>query len=275
MKLTKLLLATLGCALMITGCGENPKDINDIKTDGDVIDINDVVIDNDDEDEEPIVEKTCTEISFGSLGGSLTDLLVGSAIEPNYSYTCSYSHNRTFSGEYTVKSDDRTIAQVTHKAGTNSFVVKGITAGDAIIQAVSDDDEVILQFVVHVRNRVPLSKIPEKLYNIDVFNGMFYGYKLSFIEKEPLKGTLTGDDDFETTFVNFKLIDGVEERIGESIDFNTYKFRISVDTETSSTTRTYTDLYVSTTCDKIFMYYTNGIVDIFNVNGKTAYTGHW
>ena len=60
-----------------------------------------------------------------------------------------------------------------------------------------------------------------------------------------------------------KPSNGVEEKIGNGTDFNTYKFKISVDYENSQTTRTYTYLYVSTTGDKLYMYYTNGIVDIF------------
>lgn len=278
MKLSKI-ITLLGCALMISGCnGTNPSP-DTIKPDGDVVDINDVVIDqpnNDDDegdDENPIVEKTCKEITSGSMGGSLTDLLVGSYIEPTCTYTCSFTHNKTFSGEYKVTSDDRTIAQVSHEAGTGSFTVKGITPGDAIIQAVTVPDEntdqeaeVILQFVVHVRKTIPMEKMAKTLYDNDVFYGMFYGYKISFTEKDPLKGTLVGTDDFEDSFVNFKLIDGVKERIGNGTDFNTYKYRISVDTENSSTSRTYTYLYVSTTGDKIYMYYSNGIVDIFTTH---------
>lgn len=276
MKKIKILATLLGFAFMISGCGGNPSDIKDIGLDDDVVDIDDIVVEDDEEEEEvEIVEKTCTEITSGTMGGSLTDLLVGSYIEPTYSYTCSFSHNKTFSGEYTVKSDDRTIAQVTHTAGSNSFVVKGITPGDAIIQATTEEDEVVLQFVVHVRNRIPMNKIAKKLYDIDVYHGMFYGYKLSFINKDPLKATLVGSDDFENSYVNFTLLDGVEERIGNGTDFNTYKFRISVDTENSSTTRTYTYIYISTTGDKIYMYYTNGIIDIFTSYETNIYSGSW
>lgn len=276
MRKFKTLTALLSFAFLLCACNNNPNSIKDIDVDDDVVDINDIVIDEEDEeDEEVIVAKTCTEITSGTMGGSLTDLLVGSYIEPTCSYTCSFSHTKTFSGEYSVKSDDRTIAQVTHTAGTSSFVVKGITPGDAIIQAVTEEDEVVLQFVVHVRNRIPMNKIVNQLYKIDIYYGMFYGYKLSFINKDPIKATLVGSDDFETSYVNFTLLDGVEERIGNGTDFNTYKFRISVDTENSSTSRTYTYIYVSTTGDKIYMYYTNGIIDIFTSYETNVYTGSW
>lgn len=270
MKLSKRLFMLMSCAFMITACGDTTNSSGLKPVDG-ITGIDDIVIDDNDTEEETIVTKTVEEITSGQLGGSLTDLLVGSYIEPQYSYTCSFSHTHTFDGEYTVKSDDRTIAQVTHEAGTNSFTVKGITPGDAIIQATTSDEEVVLQFVVHVRKRIPMNKIAEQLYKVDVFTGMFYGYKISFLDDEPLKAVLTGSDDFERSYVNFTLIDGVEERIGDGIDFNTYKFKISVDTETSSTSRSYTDLYVSTTGDKIFMYYTNGIVDIFTSNSFDIY----
>ena len=275
MKISKLITTILGCALMLAACGESTSDINNLKPDNDVIDIDDIVIDDDDDEEEQIITKTCKEITAGMCGGSLTDFLVGSYIEPNYTYDCSFSHEKTFSGEYTIKSDDRTIAQVTHVAGSSAFTIKGITPGDAIIQAVTEEDEVVLQFVVHVRKRVPMDKIAETLYNVDYYSGMFYGYKLSFIEKDPLKGTLVGNDDFESTYANFNLIDGVEEKIGNGTDFNTYKFRISIDTEHSQTSRTYTYLYVSTTGDKIYMYYTNGIVDIFSSNPQDLYHSQW
>ena len=270
MKLSKRLFMLMSCAFMITACDGTTNSSGLKPVDG-ITGIDDIVIDDNDTEEETIVTKTVEEITSGQLGGSLTDLLVGSYIEPQYSYTCSFSHTHTFDGEYTVKSDDRTIAQVTHEAGTNSFTVKGITPGDAIIQATTSDEEVVLQFVVHVRKRIPMNKIAEQLYKVDVFTGMFYGYKISFLDDEPLKAVLTGSDDFETSYVNFTLIDGVEERIGDGIDFNTYKFKISVDTETSSTSRSYTDLYVSTTGDKIFMYYSNGIVDIFTSNSFDIY----
>ena len=163
MKISKFLIALLGCSFMLGACENTPKP-NKIEADNDVVSIDDIVIEDDEDYEDPIEEKTCEEIRHGNCGGSLTDLLVGSYIEPNGTYTCSFSHSKTFSGEYTIKSDDRAIAQVSHEAGTNSFIVKGVTAGDAIIQAVSDDDEVVLQFVVHCRNRIPMNKLAKKLY---------------------------------------------------------------------------------------------------------------
>lgn len=274
MKLSKLLISLLGCSLMLGACDKTPAS-NGIKPEDGVISIDDIVIEDDDDYEDPIETKTCEEITRGSCGGSLTDLLVGSYIEPNGSYTCSFSHSTTFSGEYTIKSDDRSIAQVTHESGTNAFVVKGVTAGDAILQAVNEENEVVLQFVVHCRNRIPMNKIATKLFEVNKFTGMAYGYKLSFIEKEPLKGTLVGNDDFENSYVNFSLKEGVEERIGNGTDFNTYKFRISVDTENSVTSRTYTYLYVATTGEKIYMYYSNGLVDIFTSYGLSMYTSSW
>lgn len=263
-KLSKILLNILGCTLLLTGCKENSPSGNG-KLDDDIIPIEDVVVEdnNDEEQEEPIPKKTCQEIHSGSIGGSLIDFLAGAYMEPRYSYNCSFSHTRTFSGLYTVRSDDRTIAQVTHDSNSNVFTIKGITAGDAIIQAYTEDNELVLQFVVHVRNRIPMNKIAECLYKVDKFYGMYYGYSLAFLSANPLKGTLVGKDDFESTYANFTLVDGVEENIGEGAEFNTYKFKISIDPDTSSTSRSYTDLYVSTTGDQIYMYYTNGLVDIF------------
>lgn len=237
--------------------------IDKVKLDDDVVPIDQIVIEDDIDDDDPIVEKTCEEINRGQSGGSLTDFFIGSFIEPNYSYNCSFKHDKTFTGKYTVRSDDRSIAQVVHDENSNSFTVKGIAPGDAIIQAYTDSHELVLQFVVHVRKRIPMEKIAKILYENDVYYGMYYGYKISFLSDNPLQGSLTGSDDFESTNANFKLLNGVEEKIGNGTDFNTYKYKISVDYETSQTTRTYTDLYVSTTGDKIYMYYTNGLVDIF------------
>ena len=290
-KKFKILVALIGSALMVTGCGKNGtnpiknndntnqndkgNDNNDdagIPVDGDIIPIDQVVVEDDDDDGDGEFRTvTCEEINRGSSGGSLTDFFVGSCIEPQCSYKCTFSHDKNFSGAYTDKSDDRTIAQVTHEEGTNYFTVKGITQGDAIIQAYTDENELVLQFVAHVRNRIPMEKIPEKLYKNTTFHGMYYGYKLSFLSKDPLMGNLVGSDDFENTNANFKLTDGVEEKIANGTDFNTYKFRMVVDYETSVTNRTYTYLYVSTTGDKIYMYYTNGIIDIFTPNAVNIY----
>lgn len=275
MKVSKLFATLLSCMLLVTGCKDTAKENGGLDADGDVISIDDIVVDEEEDEDEEIETKTCEEISQGQSGGSLIDLMAGSYIEPSATYTCSFSHEKTMSGEYTIRSDDRTIAQVTHEAGTNSFVIKGIMPGDAIIQAVSDEEEIVLQFVVRCRKRIPLNKIGETLYNVDKFTGMFSGYKLSFVSQNPLQGTLVGNDDFESSFVNFKLIDGVEERIGNGTDFNTYKFKISVDSETSVTSRVYTDLYVATTGEKIYMYYSNGIVDIFTSYYVNIYTGSW
>ena len=262
-KMLKKLVTVIGCALMITACNGGTN-VSNLNVDDDVIPIDQIIVDPDIPDVPiEIEEKTCKEIHSGSIGGSLIDLINGAAIEPKYTYTCSFSHEKTFTGEYTVKSDDRTIALVSHEPGTGSFTVKGITPGDAIIQAYTDEEELILQFVCHVRERIPMNKISNMLYNTDMFYGMFYGYKMSFISESPLKGVLVGQDDFESTKVNFSLIDGVEERIGNGTDFNTYKFKISVDPENSSTSRTYTYLYVSTTGDLIYVYYSNGLIDIF------------
>lgn len=293
MKVSKLIVSLLGCAMLVTGCGEtaengennnqnnnsennnnNNKNNKGLDAEEGVVSIDDIIVEEE-EKEEPLIEKTCEEISRGMCGGSLTDLLVGSYIEPSATYTCSFSHDKSFTGKYTVKSDDRTVAQVTHDANSNSFVIKGITPGDAIIQAVSDLDEIVLQFVVHCRKRIPINQIGKELYKVDKFTGMGYGYKLTFLSDNPLKGTLVGSDDFEESFVNFKLIDGVEEKIGNGTDFNTYKFKISVDTENSVTQRTYTDMYVATTGEKIYMYYSNGLVDIFTSYGLSIYSGSW
>ena len=303
-KKLRILAVIVGSALMITGCennenvegnnnntnvtdntnqnnnesnnnnnndannnnGKKEYNIEDYKPEDDVISFDNIEVTPPDDipPVPPIRTVTCEQFSRGTAGGSLTDFMVGSWIEPNYTYTCSFKHDKTFSGEYTVRSDDRTIAQVSHAAGTGSFTVKGITPGDAIITAVTDEGETVLQFVAHVRERLPIEKIPEHLYSTDVFYGLYYGCRLSFLEKDPLKGVLTGSDDFETSMVNFKLIDGIEEKIFDGTDFNTYKYRISVDTETSITNRTYTFLYVSTTGDKIFMYYSNGLIDMFS-----------
>lgn len=287
----KILATVLGCTLLLAGCNDNAESGNnqqnnntnenqnnnnqqhqveepkytifDVPVDDDVTNIKDVVIDPIEDDTPDFTEKTCQQISNGSSGGSLIELMTGTFIEPNYTYSCSFSHTKTFDGKYTVRSDDRTVAQVTHEENSTSFTIKGITAGDAIIQAYTAENELILQFVVHVRNRIPMNKIAQRLYNVDVFYGMFYNYKISFIEKEPLKGNLIGSDDFESTNALFTLDDGVEEKIPNGTDFNTYKFKIKVDTENSVTSRSYTDMYVSTTGDLIYMYYTNGIVDIF------------
>lgn len=262
-KLSKVLLNILGCALLLTGCKETEQPSNK-KLDDDIIPIEDVVIEPEDDPDEydRIVPKTCTQIKNGSIGGALIDLVNEAQIEPNYSYACSFSHTKTFSGKYTVRSDDRTIAQVTHDENTNVFTIKGITPGDAIIQAFTEENDIVLQFVVHVRRRIPLEKIAKRLYEVDKFYG-YMGYSIVFVSEDPLKGSLTGHDEFETTYANFTLLDGKEEKIGEGAEFNTYKFKISVDPESSNTSRSYTDLYVSTTGDIIYMYYTNGIVDIF------------
>lgn len=272
MKLFKILTTVIGSALMITACGTN---VDQVGTGDDVVNIKDIVIEEEEIIDDEIVEKTCEEISNGQCGGSLTDFLVGSYIEPTCTYTCSFTHTKTFDGKYTVMSDDRTIAQVAHAENTDSFTVKGISPGDAIIQAKTSDDEIVLQFVVHVRRRINMDKIGEHLYNVDKFYGMFYGYKLSFTEASPnIAGTLVGSDDFEASYVNFKCIEGVEERIDNGTDFNTYKFKISVDNETSVTSRNYTYVYISTTGEKIYFYYQNGIVDIFTSYDFSA-RGTW
>ena len=263
-KMPKILLNILGCALLLTGCKE-PEQTSNKKLDDDIIPIEDVVVEPDDDldGEDPIVTKTCVEIKNGSIGGALIDIVNEAQIEPNYSYDCTFSHRRTFTGKYTVRSDDRTIAQVTHDENTNLFTIKGITPGDAIIQAFTEENEIVLQIVVHVRKRIPIEKIAQRLYKVDKFYG-YMGYSMVFLSDNPLKGSLTGHDEFETTYVNFTLLDGIEEKIGEGAEFNTYKFRISVDPETSRTSRTYTDLYVSTTGDIIYMYYSDGrLLDIF------------
>ena len=260
-KLPKILINILGCTLLLAGCKETNETSNN-KLDDDIIPIEDVVIEDDDEEEDVIVTKTCKEISNGTSGGSLTDFAVGSYIEPNSVYYCTFSHTHSKTGEYTVKSDDRTIAQVSHEAGTSLFTVKGITPGDAIIEGTTDEGEVVLRFVVHVRKRIPMNKIAKELYKTPMFYGV-WGFKLSFLNDNPLTGHLTGKDDYETSNVRFTLTDGVEERIQNGTDFNTYKFTIRVDSENSVTSRTYTYLYVSTTGERIYMYYTNGLVDMF------------
>ncbi|MCR5309017.1 MAG: hypothetical protein K6E21_02790 [Bacilli bacterium] len=288
-KSLKILTTVLGCTLLLAGCNEPAENENnqqqeqqnntnnnqtnndegktpsifDVDVGDDITNIKDITIDDDKDIPPEFVKKTCQQISNGSSGGSLIELMTGTYIEPTYTYNCSFSHDKTFTREYTVKSDDRTVAQVSHEEGTSSFTIKGITPGDAIIQAYTDENELVLQFVVHVRERIPMNKIAQRLYNVDVFYGMFYGYKISFTEKNPLKGTLVGNDDFESTKAVFTLGDGVEEKIPNGTDFNTYKFKIKLDTDNSVTTRSYTDMYVSTTGDLIYMYYSNGIVDIF------------
>ena len=277
-KNLKILTAVLGCALLLSACGNNSsnngdnsgnqqgqgikKSIFDVPVEDGVVPINQVKI-QEKETVDVIEPKVCDEIYSGTCGGSLIDLMVGSYIEPLCTYDCSFVHTKTFSGEYTVRSDDRAIAQVSHEAGTGTFTVKGITTGDAIIQAVTEDNDIVLQFVVHVRKRLALEDIPAKLFATDVFYGMSGVYKLSFTEVDPIKGVLTGKDDFESTSLTFKLGEGVEERISNGTDFNTYKFKISADNENSVTSRNYTYLYVSTTGEKIYFYYSNGLVDIF------------
>ena len=274
-KNLKTLLTVLGCTLLLTACDNNQSgssnsgddnhqgtSIFDIPTDDDITPIEDVQVKEKDK-VDPIEEKTCEEVSLGSCAGSLIDFMAGACMEPSYTYTCTFTHTTTNSGEYTVRSDDRGIAQVNHEAGKSTFTIKGITAGDAIIEAVSDENEVVLRFVVHVRHRYSLEDIIEKMYETNVYIGMFYGYRLSFTELNPIKGTLVGNDDFESTNLVFTLDEGVEEKIGNGTDFNTYKFKISADNENSSTSRSYTYLYISTTGDLIYMYYSNGIIDIF------------
>ena len=265
-KLSKVLLNILGCALLLTGCKESEQTSNK-KFDDDIIPIEDVVVEPDNqEDEDLILKKTCQEIKNGSIGGALIDLVNDASIEPNYSYDCVFSHKKTFTGKYIVRSDDRTIAQVTHDENTNVFTLKGITPGDAIIQAFTEENEIVLQIVVHVRKRISLENIAERLYKVDKFYG-YMGYSLVFLSNDPLKGSVTGHDEFETTYANFTLLDGVEEKISESAEFNTYKFKISVDPESSRTSRTFLDLYVSTTGDIIYIYYSSGsdsrLIDIF------------
>ena len=199
-KNLKTLLTVLGCTLLLSACGnkqtgtdqsgnnnaQKGSSIFDVATGDDVVSIDKVQVKEPDT-VTPIVPKTCEEISRGTCGGSLTDFMVGSYIEPLCTYTCSFTHTQSMSGEYTVKSDDRGIAQVSHEAGSGIFTVKGITPGDAIIQAITDENEVVLQFVVHVRSRLSMEAVQDEMYKTNVYYGMFYGYRLSFTELNPIK----------------------------------------------------------------------------------------
>ena len=262
-KTLKILTTLIGCTLLLAGCKENAnsnnnqqnpsgnnqpsdntektikyKNVFDVPVANDITNIKDVKVEDIDIIDDEFERKTCEKITSGSMGGCLIELSTGAFIEPNVTYNCSYSHTKTFSGEYTVRSDDRTVAQVYHLAGSDAFTIKGISQGDAIIQVYTDEDELVLQMLVQVRNRIPLAKMAKHLYDTDTFYGMIYGtYKLSFLDTDPLKGNLVGSDDFESTNANFTLDDGVEEKIQNGTDFNFYKYKIKVDAETSSTSR--------------------------------------
>lgn len=284
-KNLKSLIAVLGCSLLLSGCKEDvtsnnneqnnsnnqqqpqvkEKTIFDVPVEDDVLSI-DKVVASSEEIEETIEEKKCEEIFKGSCGGCLIDFMIGSYIEPSCTYNCTFDFepiiiNGEQSKEYTVMSDDRAIAQVSHEEGSGTFTIKGITVGDAIIQARNAADEVVLQFVVHVRRSYTLGELISKLYKTDVYYAMVFGnYLISFTEQDPLKGVMTGADDVETTNIIFNLKDPVPDKMD---DFNVYRFKISVDAENSSSQRDYTYLYVTTTADRLFVYDINGIIDIF------------
>lgn len=259
MKMLKKLSAIVVSALLLAGCNETKEEPDIFKDDTSVIDIDDVIVEEE-ETEEEIEHKTCKEIIHGSVSGSLVEIDAGRFLETGCNYTCAFTPSTTIDQGYSVKSDDNSIAYITHEYSSGSFVIHAVSAGDIIVTAYDSNESLVLQMLVQIRNRVDKAKIGKMLYNTPIFVGIFGGYQLSFLSDNPLKGFLTGVDDFESSFVHFECTNCAEETIYE---FNYYKYDMQLDLENSSTMRTYTGIYISVTGDEVLIYYTDGLVDMF------------
>ena len=226
-----------------------------------VIDINDVEIEEE-EEEDDFTHKTCDDIVHGSVGGAFVETQIGRALEANSSYVFAFKPSTTLDTNYTVYSDDITVAQIQREAGSTGFIIKTILQGDAIITAYDSNEMLVLRTLIKVRNAKSPEACAKKLFNTPKFVGLYYGCTLSFTSADPLIGVSTSDDDFENTYIEFECKNCKKTAIFDD-NFNYYFYDMELNQETSSTARAFTGMYVSVTLDIIMIYYNDGLYDMF------------
>lgn len=269
MKKSSLFVSLLSMLMVFSGCDKKGKDNTPVTPSSDpvrdttpVIDIDDVVIDEDEDKEEEIDHKTCVEICHGSIGGAFIETQIGRALESNSSYVFSFNPTTTIDTNYTVYSDDITIAQIQREAGSTGFVIKTILQGDAIITAYDSNQMLVLRTLIKVRNPKTQEECAKKLFNTPKFRGLYYGCTLAFTSSDPLIGVSASNDDFENTYIEFE---GKNCRKAAMFadNFNYWVFDMELNQETSSTSRMFTGMYVSVTLDIVMIYYSEGLYDMF------------
>ena len=206
--------------------------------------------------------KTCDVVIHGSVGGAFVETQIGRALESNSSYVFAFKPSTTLDTNYTVYSDDITIAQIQREAGSTGFTIKTILQGDAIITAYDSNEMLVLRTLVKVRNPKSKEACAKKLFNTPKFTGLYYGCSLAFTSSDPLIGVSTSDDEFENTYIEFECKNCQKSQIFDD-NFNYWFFDMELNLETSSTARTFTGMYVSVTLDIIMIYYNDGLYDMF------------
>ena len=267
MKKSSLLISILASLMVFSGCKSKDNntptpDSGVITDDTPVIDIDDIVIDDDEEEEDDFVPKTCDEICHGSIGGTFVETSIGRALEANSSYSFSFKPSTTLDTNYTVYSDDFTVAQIQREAGSTGFTIKTILQGDAIITAYDSNQMLVLRTLIKVRNPKSSAACAKKLFATPKFTGIYYQCSLSFTSADPLIGVSTSNDEFENTYIEFECKNPREEQMFDD-NFHYWFYDMELNQETSSTSRTFTGMYVSVTLDIIMMYYSEGLFDMF------------
>lgn len=274
MKKSNFLISMLASLMVFSACGKTKDKTTPANTDSgsitdptSVIDIDDIVVDDDDEEEEEDFEhKTCDPIYHGSIGGAFIETSIGRALESNSSYVFSFKPSTTLDSNYTVYSDDPTIAQIQRQEGSEGFTLKTVLQGDAIITAYDSNEMLVLRSLVKVRNPKSKEACAKKLFSTPKFRGLYYGATLAFTGDNPLVGVCSADDDgFETTYIEFVATNCRKAKMFDD-NFNYWLFDMEVNQDTSATSRSFVGMYVSVTLDIIMIYYSEGLFDMFQSN---------
>jgi len=245
MKIKNTLLSILAAGLLLTGCNtktEDPKPTPVVDDDDDYVVIKDGDVD---------------EFYSGSVGGTLIEISADRYLEENKQYTCSLVVSENLNKSLTFKSKYETVATLEAATTEGAFYINTHKQGDTIIYAYDCDGAMVLRQIVRVRKTIEMSKMGEHLFTVDKWSstGMLGHYTLSFVNINPITGSLNGYDDFETTSIVFNLINPKQV---DFYDFTFYTYEFELDMEQYQSQRSYVSCYVSVTGDQILIYYSSG-----------------
>lgn len=205
-------------------------------------------------------------ISSGSASGSLVEISVGRILTVGDVYTCSFVPSDFINPSiYIVSTVDGILETSQRVAGANTFTIKPLKAGQTILKIYTvEDDCLVYRDVITCADPLTYEEALDAVfetYDIWESSGLLGEYRLTFLTTVPkLSGRVRGTDNYEYTDIRFDCNYVDKEKL---YDFSFYCFEMQLDLDNSQTQRKFTYVDISVTADCIYIYYDEGLFEMF------------
>lgn len=207
-------------------------------------------------------------LSNGSVGGSLIEIGVGEQLLVNSTFNCVFvpadGENKALRAVY-----DESLFTLTFQENVDGhFSIRTKDkAGSCVLKLYSVElDCLVYRNKVTVKKAIEEEDIEQYLFDADTWKtrpetiSIAGKFDLSFISNAPLTAVLKGSDSEEETRATLEL---TYKSMRRNNEFLFYVFDTTLDQDSSSTSRKFREMLVSVTGYSIYVYDSQGLINIF------------